>query len=241
MLLPVHREECLIVAILLHPCLVLLLRPMAGEVEEQTVPWLSPGHQPLHGGHYVVLRGDKVGVAGVVRQQDHALRIRRVPVRPEQVFHALHIVDAAPQLGPRTEVVDADQQRPFPAGGPDRCLGHLRRVHAQRRWHVGHSCELSVRVWGGLGNAASRHDARAWPLGLCRRRHWGRSKMWGPSGGTHLTGRQVKCIIVRACWTCPLAPNRHRLSWGHCYAPILLLGRGLAPILLWGWWSKARA
>mmetsp|Transcript_28827 Transcript_28827/g.73516 ORF Transcript_28827/g.73516 Transcript_28827/m.73516 type:complete len:200 (-) Transcript_28827:467-1066(-) len=107
---------------------------MAREVEEQRLPRLLPRHEPLDGAVDVHARGEPIGVLAVVAQDDDVV-LQEAKLALEQVRHALHVVDAAVELGLGARVGAAHQHRLLVAAGLGHGRGHRRhRAVRRRRW-----------------------------------------------------------------------------------------------------------
>lgn len=106
----VHRIDRLVVTITLITIQILGLATVPGIMEEQRIVRLSILHEPMHGSQDVLLGGLTLGVLLVVHQSHHVARVVAESLLQEP-RHVLDIVDAAAQLSPLTDVIDADKQR----------------------------------------------------------------------------------------------------------------------------------
>mmetsp|Transcript_86670 Transcript_86670/g.248649 ORF Transcript_86670/g.248649 Transcript_86670/m.248649 type:complete len:271 (-) Transcript_86670:75-887(-) len=113
--LEVGGQDRLVHAVLLEAVGVLLLSAVAREVEEQHVAGLHSFDEPVERLRDVGAGGHATRV--VVREDLHVVRTPAVCLH-KQALHVVHVVDAAAQLRLSAEVVDADEHRLSPSGGP---------------------------------------------------------------------------------------------------------------------------
>lgn len=84
-------------------------------MEEKRIVRSSVFYQPVHSPQYILFRGLAHWILLVIREKHHIISLV-AEVLIQKRGHVLHVIDAATQLPPLPEVVDANQEGLPPAG-----------------------------------------------------------------------------------------------------------------------------